>query len=393
MTTGESYIDVDFAQSPKHGQFVAGDVFVCRKIKEEGRVIAVLSDGLGSGVKASVLATLTATMAMKYTQAFEDIRKSAATIMETLPVCEVRKISYSTFTILDLDEDGTCRFIEHGNPPLLWLRGSKAVSFARETFTLDAWKDREIAFGQVKLEIEDRLVCFSDGVTQSGLGKPSYPLGWGLDGVTTHVCNELSRDAQLSSRQLAQRLVDEARQHDGNKVKDDITAAVAYFRHPRRLLILTGPPFGRERDKTLADLAANFPGRKAIAGGTTASIISRELHRPVDMNLTDLHPDIPPTSTMEGIDLVTEGTLTLAKVAELLDRGETHPAGRLNAAQAMVRLMLESDIVEFVVGTRINEAHQDPNVPVELDLRRNIVRRVIGLLETKCLKETSVRYL
>src|SRR3974390_3227311 len=122
MTTGESFIDVDFAQQSKAGQFVAGDFFVCRKIKEEGRVIAVLSDGLGSGVKASVLANLTATMALKYTEAFEDIRKSAATIMETLPVCEVRKISYSTFTIIDIDDEGACRLIEHGNPPIILMR-------------------------------------------------------------------------------------------------------------------------------------------------------------------------------------------------------------------------------------------------------------------------------
>ena len=54
--------------------------------------------------------------------------------------------------------------------------------------------------------------------------------------------------------------------------------------------------------------------------------------------------------------------------------------------------MLESDIVEFLVGTRINEAHQDPNVPVELDLRRNIVRRITHLLESRYLKETSVRF-
>jgi serine phosphatase RsbU (regulator of sigma subunit) len=268
MTTGESFIDVDFAQRPKQGQFVAGDVFVCRKIKEEGRVVAVLSDGLGSGVKASVLATLTATMAIKYTQAFEDIRKSAATIMETLPVCEVRKISYSTFTIIDLDDDGTCRFIEHGNPPLLLLRGARPVEFQRESFTLEAWKDREIRFGHVKLEIEDRLVCFSDGVTQAGMGKPLLPLGWGQAGVARHVCQALSRDPQLSSHQLAQVLVDEARLHDDQQVKDDITAAVVYFRHPRRLLVLTGPPFNKERDRSMAELTAHFPGRKAIAGGT-----------------------------------------------------------------------------------------------------------------------------
>lgn len=96
---------------------------------------------------------------------------------------------------------------------------------------------------------------------------------------------------------------------------------------------------------------------------------------------------------MDGIDLVTEGTVTLAKTAELLERGAAADAARKMPANDLVTLMLQSDIVEFVVGTRINEAHQDPNVPVELDLRRNIVRKIAGLLETRHLKEARIRFI
>src|SRR5208283_3043368 len=138
--TGESFIDVDYCQRAKGGQVVSGDVFVSRKIKEEGRIISILSDGLGSGVKASVLANLTATMALRYTSAFVDVRKSAGVIMDTLPICEIRKISYSTFSIVDLDDDGRTRVIEHGNPALLLLRGQQPVALEREDITLENWK-------------------------------------------------------------------------------------------------------------------------------------------------------------------------------------------------------------------------------------------------------------
>ena len=160
---------------------MAGDVFLSRKIKAEGRVISVLSDGLGSGVKAGVLANLTATMALRYTTAFVDVRRSAKTIMDTLPVCEKRKISYSTFTIVDLDEDGQTRVIEHGNPPLLLLRGQTPVPIERASLTLEAWKDRVIYYSEFNTQLGDRIVFFSDGVSQSGLGRrrPAARLGRG----------------------------------------------------------------------------------------------------------------------------------------------------------------------------------------------------------------------
>ena len=391
--TGESFIDVDCCQIPKRGQMVSGDVFISRKIKEEGRVVSVLSDGLGSGVKASVLANLTATMALRYTTAFVDVRQSARTIMETLPICEVRKISYSTFTIVDLDEDGRTRAIEHGNPDLVLLRAAVPKTLERADITLDDWKDRVIRYSEFDVRLGDRIVYFSDGVSQSGMGRPGMPLGWGHAEAVRFLVRQVSQDAEISSQQLARRLVAEAFANDSGAAKDDITCGVVYFRRPRQLLVITGPPFYRERDVKIAEMAQTFEGRKAICGGTTATIVSRILGRSVTMSLAKVDPEVPPGSVMEGVDLITEGTVTLAKVAEILERGPGADAGRKNAATDLVTLMLESDIVQFVVGTRINDAHQDPNVPVELDIRRNIVRKVAGLLESKYLKEARLQFM
>jgi len=136
----------------------------------------------------------------------------------------------------------------------------------------------------------------------------------------------------------------------------------------------------------------HFNGTKAICGGTTASIVSRLLDRPVKMALDKLDPEIPPASSMEGVDLITEGTMTLARVAEMLERGAARPWPD-NPARDLMTLMLQSDIVQFLVGTRINEAHQDPSVPMELDLRRNIVRKITSLLETRYLKECRLQFI
>lgn len=391
--TGESFIDVDFCQQAKQGQVVSGDVFLSRKLKAEDRIISVLSDGLGNGVKASVLANLTATMALRYTSAFVDVRQSAKTIMDTLPICEKRKISYSTFTIVDLDEDGKTRVIEHGNPPLVLLRGQTPVPLERASFTLEAWKDRVIHYSEFDTRLGDRIVYFSDGVSQSGLGCAGMPLGWGQANVVGFLSGQIGQENEISSRELSRRLVAEAATHDGRGPKDDITCGVVYYRRPRRLLIITGPPFCKERDGELAEKVRTFNGRKAICGGTTANIVSRLLNRPVTMSLAQLTPDIPPAAEMEGVDLVTEGTVTLAKAAEILENGPRVDGQRKNPARDLVALMLESDIVEFVVGTRINEAHQDPNVPVELDLRRNIIRKIASLLESRYLKESRLQFM
>ena len=390
--TGESFIDVDFCRQAKAGQVVAGDVFLSRKIKEEGRIITVLSDGLGSGVKAGMLANLTATMALRYTSAFVDVRQSAKTIMDTLPVCEQRKISYSTFTIVDLDADGKTRVIEHGNPPLVLLRGQTPVPIERASLTLETWKDRVIHYSEFDTQLGDRIVFFSDGVSQSGLGRAGLPLGWGQDRVIDFLQRQISAENEISSRELSRKLVAEALANDGRAAKDDLTCGTIYYRRPRRLLVITGPPFSKERDGELAELVQTFDGRKAICGGTTASIVSRLLGRPVTMDLKNLDPEIPPPAVMEGVDLVTEGTVTLAKVAEILERGNPSEAVRKNPATDLVSLMLQSDIVEFIVGTRINEAHQDPNIPVDLDLRRNIVRKISVLLETRYLKEARLQF-
>lgn len=141
-------------------------------------------------------------------------------------------------------------------------------------------------------------------------------------------------------------------------------------------------------------MAEHTPGRKVICGGTTANIISRLLNRAIQIDMRQqFHAKVPPSARMEGFDLVTEGTLTLGEVARLLEEGFAPEDMKSNAAVRLANMLLDSDVVKFAVGTRINEAHQDPNIPVELDLRRNIVKRIARLLESKHMKRVHIQYL
>ncbi|HMK59618.1 MAG TPA: SpoIIE family protein phosphatase [Dissulfurispiraceae bacterium] len=375
---------------PKSGQVASGDIFLSRKIKEEDRVISVLSDGLGSGIKASVLATLTATMALKYTSSSIDIRSSAEIIMDTLPICSVRKISYSTFTIVDIDRNGRTRIIEHGNPPYIFMRNGKEVAVEKQVIELRKWSDRHIHFSEVNMQLGDRIVFFSDGVSQAGMGSRETPIGWG-SGVTAHIEQCLRVNREMSAGAMARNIVKRAMQMDGKGALDDITCGLVYLRRPRQLLVVTGPPFSNATDQMLAKLVDTFPGRSIICGGTTADIVARELDRDIETDIRSNIPGVPPSARMQGVDLITEGTLTLGRVAAMIESEPPSQYSR-DPASKLLEMLLDSDVVYFVVGTRVNEAHQAPNMPVEMDLRRNIVRRIADQLERVHCKETRVNY-
>lgn len=394
MIAAESFIEVDSCQRAKHGQLISGDVFLSEKVKQEGRIVSVLSDGLGSGIKASVLATMTATMALKFAASAMDIRSSAEVIMDTLPICSVRKISYSTFTVVDMASTGETRIIEHGNPPFLLIRPKGEVSVEKTQLLPKRWEDRVISFSTFNVQREDRIVFFSDGITQAGMGEFRTPLGWGLEKVEEFVREKIDRHPYISARELSRLLVAQAEEVDGLTAKDDITCGVVYFRSPRKLLVMTGAPFNRAHDQDLAKMAEQTSGRKVICGGTTANIIARLLNRTIQIDMRQqFHSKVPPSARLEGFDLVTEGTLTLGEVLRLLEEGFAPEDMKSNAAVRLATMLLDSDIVKFAVGTRINEAHQDPNIPVELDLRRNIVKRIAQLLEDKHMKRVQIQYL
>ncbi len=390
------FLEVDYYHEYKYRQLVGGDVFLSRKIKEENRVISVLSDGLGSGVKANVLSTLTSTMASTFISNYIDITRTAEIIMKTLPVCKERKISYSTFSIVDIDEHGDTRIIEYDNPPYLLLRKAQVVDIDKSTRKVEgsSQKKVDVQYSRFQTEKGDRIVLLSDGVSQSGMGMAGTPFGWGMDDVARFAVSLIEQNNDISARELARKIVQRALANDAYRSKDDITCGVIYFRNPRNLLIMSGPPIDKAKDIELAHMVDSFSGQKVICGGTTANIVARELDRKLKVDLSYIDPDIPPPSLMDGVDLVTEGIITLCEASEILKSGDVNRLPeRGNAAQRIVHMMLNNDSIQFVVGTKINDVHQDPNMPVELEIRRNIVKKIVKILEEKYLKETKLQFI
>jgi hypothetical protein len=239
----------------------------------------------------------------------------------------------------------------------------------------------------------DRIVFCTDGITQSGLGTPRFPFGWGVDNVARFAIDMVKQYPQISARDLAGKILNMAFRNDGFQSKDDSTCGIIYFREPRELLICTGPPYNKEDDSLLAAEVGSFKGKKIVMGATTGDIISRELGLKIEDVFKFEDPELPPINVMEGVDLFTEGILTLNKVEKILKAYNPNTKLGRGPADEIVKLILESDAIKIIIGTRINIAHQDPHLPVELEIRRTVVNRIAQLLEEKLLKKVIVNYI
>ena len=389
------HTEIDIQQLSPKGQEVCGDIFISRQVKEEGRTVLVLSDGVGHGVKASVLATLTATMALNYSSFHTKPEIAAQIIMDVLP-SSGEMPNYATFTVIEIEKDGLVKIINYDNPPVIILRGNqrfKPANIYEMKVRGDENQGKVLRCQEFYALKEDRIMFFTDGVTQSGIDAFRFNMGWGHENVVDFVIKLIENQPFISATKLAKKIVNRALTNDKYDLKDDTSCGVVYFREPREIMLITGPPFYKVKDIGFIERITEFNGTKIICGGTTAEIIARELDLKLEMVQHHADPTLPPISVLKGFDLVTEGILTISKVEEILEgyTSETRLYG--SPAEEIVKRLLQHDIIHIIVGTRINWAHQDPDQPIEIEIRKTVVKRIVKLLEEKFFKKVIVEYL
>ena len=332
---------------------------------------------------------MTSTMLLKFLENNSDIENSCEIIMNSLPVCKVRGISYSTFSAIDCYENGRAKIVEEGNPDFIWIRKGEILKPEYQTIESKDFKNRKMRVYNIQLEKFDRIIFCSDGATQVAMGTKAYPLGLERSGLIKIILNKLEQNPEISSKDLSEYLVRQVELIAPNReLKDDTSIVSIYCRDPRESLIFTGPPYNQEKDNYYAKTFIEFKGKKAISGGTTANIISRELNIPVTTDVSSSTGKLPGLSKMDGVDLVTEGILTLTKTLEYLESGKTEK----NAAKVLMDFLLDSDCISFLVGAQMNKAHYDPSLPIEIEIRKNIIKQMAKVLEEKYLKKVKVQF-
>ncbi|MEW6724452.1 MAG: SpoIIE family protein phosphatase [Bacillota bacterium] len=381
----ELFFEVGRSQLNKKNEELCGDSIAVAESPES--MVIVCSDGLGSGVKANILSSLTAKMAATMLQQGCSLDEVIETLAHTLPVCEVRHLAYSTFGILQIMRDGRTYLAEYDTPPTFYGRAGRLAGLPRTERTIGERIIREAFF---ELRPGDWVAMVSDGVLHAGIGG-IWNLGWGADKVGRYL--EMAATKGDEATVIATEITDLCSKLYNGEPGDDASVVIVKVRHPRDLVVLIGPPADRRDDPEVVRRLMSAPGKRAVCGGTTGNLVARELGRSIGVDLTSIDPKVPPTGIIDGIDLVSEGILTVSYAVEKLKSGVhlRDVAFRRDGASRLTALLLEADRVQIMVGRAMNPAHQSPGVPINLGLKNKVVEDLVRALAAR-KKTVRVEY-
>ncbi len=373
--------DIGYQSLNKYGEQLCGDHIDVVEREDDHSQIIVLADGLGSGVKANILSTLTAKIISTMAAAGMSIDECVKTIAETLPVCAVRGVAYSTFTFIRLIDNDVAEIIEYDNPRVILLRNGRNFEFGRTSKVIEG---KQIEFSRVKLQENDLFIAMSDGCIHAGVGM-ELNLGWERKNIIPYM--EKFTGKGLTAKSFNAALLERCDELYGGKPGDDTTALTIQIRRREVVNLMIGPPTERGDNERVMSLFFAESGKHIVCGGTTSTIAANYLGKPLVPTL-DFFDDIPPMAVIEGVDLVTEGVITVSRVLTyvkdyLEDSGSyTQWKDMPDGASKITQMLVETATdVNFFVGRAVNPAHQNPELPINFNIKMQLVEGLAAALK------------
>ena len=386
------YIDVGYENLNKYGEELCGDKV--EVIRNRDSVILVLADGLGSGVKANILSTLTSKIIGTILANGLEIEEAVDTIANTLPVCRERNIAYSTFTILQIFISGDGYLVEFDNPSAFRFRKGKSMPIETDSREICGKIIREARF---EVNQDDLFVLVSDGAVHAGIGH-ALNLGWQWENIDEYI--QRTFRSEMTSKALAKLLLSACDNLYSHEPGDDTTVAAVKIKRIANVNVMVGPPVDVRMDKALVDRFISEEGRKVVCGGTTSQIVARALGREIMTNFRYYNPEIPPMAEIEGIDLTTEGVLTLREALSLIKNCISNEStmkdflrlDKKDGASRLAKFLIEEGTnINFFVGRAINPAHQNPDFPLNLGLKLKLVEDMAECIRSMG-KQVNIEY-
>ena len=373
-------MECGFVSLSKYSEKICGDYYTM--VKKETATTIVLSDGLGSGIKANILATLTAKILSTMMAENMSIEDSVYTVAKTLPLCKVRNLAYSTFTIFQLGHfDNNAYLAQFDNPNAILMRDGKNYPYLS---TCKIINEKEIYESNIKLQVGDMLILLTDGVTSAGLGRVAIN-GWQRDEVIKFI--ERWYTPSMSPQRMASALSDACMDLSLDNPQDDCTVAVFKIRKRQVVNLIIGPPEKIEEDKMILKLFFSKIGKKVVCGGSTSKMVSKYLNKPINIINTSGDEEIPAMASIEGVDLVTEGVITLSKVVEFGRKYVKNTTISLDlehkadGASLLAKMLFEEATdINFFVGKAINPGHEIDGLKINSSLKKNFIRELESLL-------------
>ncbi|MGI6175440.1 MAG: SpoIIE family protein phosphatase [Christensenellales bacterium] len=386
------FLDIGYNSLNKHGEQLCGDHVAIVEQEDDNAKVIVLADGLGSGVKACILSTLTAKIISTMMAESMVLTECVRTVAATLPVCEVRRIAYSTFSIIRITNNNEAELIQYDNPHIVLLRDGKNKEYPK---TLENIDGKNIYKSKIQLRENDVFVAFSDGALHAGVGK-RLNFGWQRKEIIEFL-ERLYKD-QYTAKMIVTFLLEQCNFLYDGMPGDDTTACALKIRRRQPVNLIVGPPVDQADDAHVMSLFFSKEGKHIVCGGTTSELAARYLNKPLKTGIDYADPSIPPTASIEGVDLVTEGVITINKVLcysnDYLSNNEYYAewSKKKDGASLIARMLFEEATdINLFVGRAVNPAHQNPGLPIDFSIKMRLVDELAQALR-KMGKHIKVSY-